>query len=153
MSQFSGWAADVRAIKESAKPYTPPEPWYSSALQDVGNTIVDTGRAALRSVIGAINTVAPNALPTATAALAQLTYRGTTGNFQSAMEPIVLSAKFQHVSQMNPESFGSPCYMRDYINTFSGFVLCDHPHFSTGLATSVEESAIEAFMSGGFYVE
>lgn len=127
--------------------------WIERAISDLGNTIVDGGRQLLKDVIGSVETVIPNALPTAAAALAQLSYRGTTGNFQSAMEYITLSAKFQHISPMNPETQGSPCFMRDYINTFEGFVLCDHPQFASNMATSVEETAVEAFMTGGFYYE
>jgi len=122
-------------------------------LEDVGSAAVDFGRNLLGGIIDGINDIAPSALPTATAALAQLSYRGTTGNFQSAMEPIVLSAKFQKISAMNPETQGSPCYMRDYISTFSGFVMCDNPVFQSSIATSVEEGAVEAMMAKGFFYE
>jgi len=124
-----------------------------SIASSIGNAIVDGGRQLLGGLISSVETVMPSALPTAAAALAQLSYRGTTGNFQSAMEYITLSAKFQHISPMNPETQGSPCFMRDYINTFEGFVLCDHPQFASNMATSVEETAVEAFMAGGFYYE
>lgn len=126
---------------------------FGDVLEDIGSAAVDAGRNLLRGIINGINEVMPSALPTATAALAQLSYRGTTGNFQSAMEPIVLSGKFQHISAMNPETQGSPCYMRDYINTFSGFVLCDNPVFRSSIATSVEEGAVEAMMAKGFFYE
>ena len=126
---------------------------FGDVLEDIGSAAVDAGRNLLRGIINGINEVTPSALPTATAALAQLSYRGTTGNFQSAMEPIVLSGKFQHISAMNPETQGSPCYLRDYINTFSGFVLCDNPVFQSSIATSVEEGAVEAMMSKGFFYE
>lgn len=122
-------------------------------LDDIGSAAVDFGRNLLGGIIDGISDVAPSALPTATAALAQLSYRGTTGNFQSAMEPIVLSGKFQHISAMNPETQGSPCYMRDHINTFSGFVMCDNPIFQSSIATSVEEGAVEAMMAKGFFYE
>lgn len=120
---------------------------------DIGEAAVDAGRALLKGVISTVNEIAPNALPTATAALAQLSYRGTTGNFQSAQEPLVLSAKFQLISQMNPETTGSPCYQRDYINTFSGFVLCDNPVFRSTTATGIEEAAVEALLAAGIYYE
>lgn len=126
---------------------------FGDFLEDIGSAAVDFGRNLLGGIIDGISDIAPSALPTATAALAQLSYRGTTGNFQSAMEPVVLSAKFQKISAMNPETQGSPCYMRDYINTFSGFVMCDNPVFQSSIATSVEESAIEALMQRGFFYE
>jgi hypothetical protein len=129
------------------------EPWYAGIASSIGNSIVDAGRNLLGTVVNGINTIMPSALPTATAALAQLSYRGTTGNFQSAMEPIVLSAKFQKISPMNPETQGSPCYLRDRISTFSGFVMCDNPVFQSSIATSVEESAVEAMMAKGFFYE
>lgn len=126
---------------------------FGDVLENIGTAAVDAGRNLLNGIISGISEVAPSALPTATAALAQLSYRGTTGNFQSAMEPIVLSAKFQKISAMNPETQGSPCYMRDYINTFSGFVMCDNPVFQSSIATSVEEGAAEAMMAKGFFYE
>ena len=126
---------------------------FGDFLDDIGSAAVDFGRNLLGGIIDGISDVAPPALPTATAALAQLSYRGTTGNFQSAMEPIVLSAKFQKISPMNPESQGSPCYLRDRISTFSGFVVCDNPVFQSSIATSVEESAVEAMMAKGFFYE
>lgn len=126
---------------------------FGDVLENIGTAAVDAGRNLLNGIISGISEVAPSALPTATAALAQLSYRGTTGNFQSAMEPIVLSGKFQHISAMNPETQGSPCYLRDYINTFSGFILCDNPVFQSSIATSVEEGAVEAMMARGFFYE
>lgn len=126
---------------------------FSDFLDNIGSAAVDFGRNLLGGIIDGISDVAPSALPTATAALAQLSYRGTTGNFQSAMEPIVLSAKFQKISPMNPETQGSPCYLRDRISTFSGFVMCDNPVFQSSIATSVEESAVEAMMAKGFFYE
>lgn len=126
---------------------------FGDNIETVGSAAVDVGRNLLNGIINGISEVAPSALPTATAALAQLSYRGTTGNFQSAMEPIVLSGKFQHISAMNPETQGSPCYLRDYINTFSGFILCDNPVFQSSIATSVEEGAVEAMMAKGFFYE
>lgn len=125
----------------------------SGIATSIGNAVVDEGRQLLNGVVSTVRKVFPSALPTATAALAQLSYRGTTGNFQSAMEPIVLSAKFQHISAMNPETQGSPCYQRDLINTFSGFIMCENPVFSGSIGTDVERTAVEAFMAGGFYYE
>ena len=129
-------------------------PSYSGGLLDgIGEAIVDSGRQLLRGVVQSINEVAPSALPTATAALAQLSYSGQVGNFQNAMEYIVLSAKFQKIVGDNAQYYGSPYFQRVYINTLSGFLQCEQPVFTATNATSVEESAVEELMSKGMFFE
>lgn len=129
-------------------------PSYSGGLFDgIGDAIVDGGRRLLGGIVSTVNEVMPSAIPTATAALAQLSYMGQVGNFQSAMEDITLAGKFQQIVGDNAVYYGSPYFQRVYLNTLSGFLQCDHPEFSTTNATSVEEAAIEEFMSKGMFYE
>ena len=127
--------------------------WTVEKIKGIGNTVVDQGRALVNTVVSSVETMAPSAIPTATAALAQLSYIGQVGNFQSAMEDIVLSAKFQRIVNDNAQFYGSPLFERVYINTLSGFLQCDHPEFTATTATAVEEQAVEAFMSAGMFFE
>ena len=130
-----------------------PKSGVLDTLKSIGNDVVDKGRSLLSSVVSGASDVINAALPTATAALAQLSYSGSVGNFTSAQEDIQLNAKFQLISEMTPAKRGSPCYRNLVINTLSGFVMCENPVFRSTIATSIEESAVEAFMSGGFYYE
>jgi len=111
-----------------------------------GNTLLDR-------VVGAVEKVLPNAVSAAKGALAQLSYSGSTGNFTTAIENITLSAKFQRIVDQAPNKVGSPLYKNVYINTLSGFVLCEKPVFQSSIATAEEESAIEEFMAKGFFYE
>lgn len=111
------------------------------------------GNSLLDRVVGAVEKVLPNAVSAAKGALAQLSYSGSTGNFTTAIENITLSAKFQRIVDQAPNKVGSPLYKNVYINTLSGFVLCEKPVFQSSIATAEEESAIEEFMSKGFFYE
>lgn len=123
-------------------------------LYETMNETVDAGRNSLWNIIkSTAQKVIPGAVSAAQAAIAQLSYSGTTGNFQSASETIVLSAKFQPIVEQAPDKIGSPLYQKKYINTLSGFVKCEDAVFSTTLATSTEEEAVEAFMNNGFFYE
>lgn len=138
--------------------YNQPEPSYGTGLldtigQSIADGIADGGRKLLGGIVNSINEIAPSAIPTATAALAQLSYMGQVGNFQSAMEYIVLSAKFQHIVDDNATLYGSPYFQKCYLNTLSGFLQCDKPVFAATNATTVEESAIEQFMREGMFYE
>lgn len=112
-----------------------------------------SGNSLLDRVVSAVEKVLPNAVSAAKGALAQLSYSGSTGNFTTAIENITLSAKFQRIVDQAPNKVGSPLYKNVYINTLSGFVLCENPVFQSSIATAEEESAIEEFMSKGFFYE
>lgn len=111
-----------------------------------GNTLLDR-------IIGAVEKVLPNAVSAAKGALAQLSYSGSTGNFTTAIENITLSAKFQWIVEQAPNLIGSPLNKNVAINTLSGFILCEKPVFQATTATAEEETAIEEFMSRGFFYE
>ena len=122
-------------------------------INNITNPIVDEGRSLLSGIVSSVKAVIPKAVASANAALAQLSYSGSTGNFQSAEENITLSARFFKIVDQYPDKIGSPCYKYAFLNTFSGFVKCKDAVFSSVIATSTEEQAIEIFMNSGFYYE
>ena len=107
----------------------------------------------LDRIVNTAREVLPKAVSSAQAALAQLSYSGTTGNFLSTEEPITLSAKFFKTVDQYPEKIGSPLHEAVYINSLSGFVQCRNAVFSSSTATTEEDIAIEAFMNNGFFYE
>lgn len=107
----------------------------------------------LEKIVDDVKKVLPTAVSTAQAAIAQLSYSGTTGNFITAEENIILTAKFYKIVEQYPEKIGCPYYQADYLNTFSGFVKCRDAVFSSTIATVTEESAIEEMLNGGFFFE
>lgn len=143
-----GWMRQAARNTLKSAGYEVPE------LYETMNETVDSGRNSLWNIVQSVaKKVIPGAVSSANAALAQLSYSGSTGNFQSASEDITLSAKFQPIVDQYPEKIGCPYYKADYLNTFSGFVQCEGAVFSGSIATSIEEEAIEAFLNGGFYYE
>lgn len=112
-----------------------------------------SGESLLDRLVNGVKRVLPSAVSAAKGALAQLSYSGSTGNFTTAIENITLSAKFQRIVDQAPQKIGSPLYKNVYINTLSGFVLCERPVFKSTGATVEEETAIEEFMSRGFFYE
>lgn len=112
-----------------------------------------SGESLLDRLVNGVKRVLPGAVSAAKGALAQLSYSGSTGNFTTAIENITLSAKFQRIVDQAPQKIGSPLYKNVYINTLSGFVLCERPVFKSTIATVEEETAIEEFMSRGFFYE
>lgn len=107
----------------------------------------------LDRIVNAAKKVIPGAVSTAQAALAQLSYSGSTGNFQSAEETIALTAKFHPIVDQYPEKIGSPLYQAVIINTLSGFVLCRDATIALTIATGHEEEAVTSFLNSGFYFE
>lgn len=126
----------------------------AAPVADLDN-LPDTGNSPsfLERLWNGITRVLPGAVSAAKGALAQLSYSGSTGNFTTAIENITLSAKFQRIVDQAPNKIGSPLYKNVYINTLSGFVLCERPVFKSTTATVEEETAIEEFMSRGFFYE
>ena len=122
-------------------------------LHEVMNETVDGGKNALWNIIESVKTALPKAISSAQAAIAQLSYSGTTGNFLSTEENIALTGKFYRMADTYPEKIGCPLCSAVYINTLSGFVKCQNATFSATNATATEETAIETFMNNGFYYE
>lgn len=116
------------------------------AKENAGNSLLDR-------LVSSVKKVIPGAVSTAQAALAQLSYSGSTGNFQSAEETISLTAKFQPIVDQYPEKIGSPLYRAVVINTLSGFVLCRDAVIALPTATGREEDALTSILNSGFYYE
>lgn len=150
-------AADIRADIENATQGNLPTPTAPegdlSMFSAIGNAIVDAGNALLGKIVGSAQKVLPKAISTAQAAIAQLSYTGSTGNFQTAEENITLVGKFMPLVDTFPEKIGCPLYQTRYINTLSGFVQCRNAVFESTTATETEKAAVEAFMNGGMYFE
>lgn len=132
--EFLGGPEAVKEVNSTREAYSQKETW-------------------LDRLAGAVAKVLPNAASAAKGALAQLSYSGSAGNFQTAFELITLSAKFQWIVDQAPEKIGNPLFKNRYIKDLSGFVKCEIPVFSGTIATSLEEEAVETFMSGGFFYE
>lgn len=107
----------------------------------------------LDKIVDTAKTVLPKAIASANAAIAQLSFSGSTGNFLAGEDNIVLTAKCYRMTDQCPEKLGSPLYSTVLINSLSGFVKCQNAAFGADHATAEEEIAIEAFMNNGFFFE
>ena len=116
------------------------------------NTIVDSGRSALDTVVNAAPNVAQAAISTATAALAKAQYSGTTGNFESALENIVLTLSYFNVSADNSVNIGSPCRKSIQLSTLHGFCKCDGAKVMLD-CTEYEQEAVETLLNRGIFIE
>ena len=141
MQGMSAWE-----IRKDIVKYSNPSEYEKMVEQENGESLLD-------KIVNAAKSAIPKALSTANAAMAQLSYSGSTGNFQSAEEVITLSGKFQMIVDQFPERIGSPLYREKQISSLSGFVKCENAEFSASDATVREETAIESFMNNGFYFE
>ena len=136
--------------------------WAENTLEAMGHDVPElaqvmeeaqSGDNWYQRLVSAAKEVLPKAVSTAQAALAQLSYSGTTGNFLSTEDNIVLTGKFFKTVEQFPEKIGSPLHKAVMINTLNGFCQCRNAVFSSTTATVEEEMAIEAFMNNGFFYE
>lgn len=126
----------------------------SNAVGNIGVSVVDSANAIFGKAQGAITDFVNNAMPVALSALGQLSYSGSSGNYQSATEPIVLYAKFFNVSWSEDVNYiGHIAQGRDIINRCPGFNQIDNPRIEIPGLLLTEEEAIETYMRGGFYFE
>lgn len=116
------------------------------------NDVVDDGRAALDTVVNAVPIVFNSALSTATAALAKAQYSGTTGNFQSALEPIVLTLTYYNAAEDNSMNIGSPCKKLLQLSTLTGFCQCEGAKVALA-CTEYEQQAVEDLLNRGVFLE
>lgn len=136
------WARDT--LKESGNPV----PELSEVMEEA-----QTGDSAIDRIINSVKKVIPKAVSTAQAALAQLSYSGSTGNFTSAEETITLVGRFLPLVDQYPEKIGCPLNKAITLNTLSGFAVCKDAVFSAVTATTTEETAVEQFLNSGFFYE
>ena len=114
--------------------------------------IVQEARKDFSWILNAAGEVLPNMLPTATAALAELQFRGSQGNFSTTLYPIVLKCEFLRTSDPLPERYGYPCNEFRALGGVSGFVLCKDAQVKIS-GTIDEELAIEAFLNQGAFID
>ncbi len=124
----------------------------STAIASAVNPVVAEGRAMLDSVVTSIKAVAPTAIATATAALAKLQYSGTTGNFQSATEDIVLTLTAYDVAEDNSAHIGAPYRKTVPLWLIGGFCQCENAKLELS-CTYAEQKAVEELLNKGVYLE
>lgn len=122
-------------------------------LVAAGKESLSESESWLDRIVNTAREVLPKAVSTAQAAMAQLSYTGSTGDFIGNEENIVLTGRFFKTVEQFPEKIGSPLHKAVMINTLNGFCQCRNAVFSSTTATVEEEIAIEAFMNNGFFYE
>lgn len=120
--------------------------------EGAAKSLVQAGSNAISSIVGGVNKVFPNMLPTATAALAELSFRGTQGSFASSQYPIILKCEFMDIAEVTPELFGYPTNEFKILGQLTGMTVCKDTHVSFP-CTVKEEEAIEQFLNNGVFLE
>lgn len=113
---------------------------------------LDFGRRALGNLVAGVNRTLPNMLPTATATLAELSYRGSQGSFASIVAPITLTFKYIDIAGTSPSKFGYPACKSRPPSTLSGFCLTQNAAFEIS-GTIDEQKALEDLFNSGVYLE
>ena len=108
--------------------------------------------AAVKNVVQGVNNVAPNMLPTATATLAELSFRGTQGSFASLTRDIVLVEKFFNITGRSPSKFGYPACKSRPIMYLDGFCMTQNAMFEIS-GTVDEEQALEELFNKGVIID
>lgn len=117
------------------------------------DSLVDAGKAAVNDLISGVVGVAQDVLPSAMAALAQPSFKGSLGTFAYIGVDITLVCTHIPVADEALSLKGRPVMKMVLISDIPGFVLCDNAKLPTATATADETAAIEAFMNKGFYYE
>ena len=141
-------ASEIKASVVAAAGFSSSEEMTQAAVNRVAS-----GDTWLNRIVETARTVIPKAVASASAAMAQLSFAGSTGNFLSGEDTIVLTAKCLKMVNQAPEKVGSPLMSYEYISTLSGYVQCKNAAFQSTTATVEEEIAIEEFMNNGFFYE
>ena len=126
--------------------------WAKDQVTGFGQNLVQAGTEALGNLISGVNKVMPSMLPTITACLATLSYRGSQGNFASVSYPIVLTASFLDISGIAPDKFGYPYCKSRPPEDLTGFALAKNSRFHIS-GTMPEEEALEAFFDRGVILD
>ena len=125
----------------------------ANSWEEVAEQAKQANATWLDRIVETARTVIPKAVASATAAMAQLSYAGSTGNFLAGEDTISLTAKCYRMVNQAPEKVGSPLMSYEYISTLSGYVQCKNAVFQSSTATVEEEIAIEEFLNNGMYYE
>lgn len=126
--------------------------WAGGLAQQGASWVADKAKMAVTGLVNSVNKVMPNMLPTATAALAEMSFRGSQGNFATTVYPIVLKCEFLRTADPLPERYGFPCNEFRALGGVSGFVLCKDAQVKIS-GTIDEEEAIEQFLNNGCYLD
>lgn len=127
-----------------------------SPIVNVANkidNIVDRGKSAVNDVLSSVIATAKDIVPSAIAALAEPSYKGSQGSFGYIGQDVVLYSSFLGVADEAIELKGRPLLKWCYIKDIPGFVLCDNAKVTTLNMTLDEATAIETFLNKGFYYE
>lgn len=141
------------AVTAAKKAMTPAERWdqFTGAVSGAAEAFSDK---MAEIADNATSDILPSIVGAAASAAAQLTYTGTTGDFTSAEEVVMLQAKFIPIVGQDPEDYGSPLMQRVRLDTLSGFILCEHAHIEYILGATISEiQTIESYLVGGFFYE
>lgn len=147
-------SAAVTAAKNAKTPAERFDQVFPGGTAAVNNALSSFADKMTEIADNATTSIFPSIVGAAASAAAQLTYTGTTGDFTSAEEVIMLQGKFIPIVGQDPEDYGSPLMQRVRLDTLSGFILCEHPHieYASG-ATITEIETIESYLVGGFFYE
>lgn len=122
-------------------------------VQSAG-ALVEQGRTALVGIIDGVNKIMPSLLPTAAAAMATLSFRGSQGNFATTQYSISLRADVLYITGANDLEIGRPLYRRVPISDLNGFALFKDFHISiSGNMTMAEADAIVELMEKGVFLD
>ena len=126
--------------------------WAGGLAQQGTSWVADKAKMAVTGLVNSVNKIMPNMLPTATAALAEMSFRGSQGNFATTVYPIVLKCEFLRTADPLPERYGYPCNEFRALGGVSGFVLCKDAQVKIS-GTIDEEEAVEQFLNNGCFLD
>lgn len=109
---------------------------------------LDFGGSLLSSLVDGVNKIMPNMLPTITASLATLQFRGSQGDFSSLSYPIVIRGEFHQIAQQVPAFYGSPLCDYRAIGSMSGFILTKNANLKIS-GPMQEQTALESLYDAG----
>lgn len=151
IGQISGAPALSKTLSVAA-------PIAGEVAQDVAgqvaSALLDKGKSALNGLLDGVNRVMPSLLPTATAAMATLSFRGSQGNFATTQYGISLRADVLYITGANDYEIGRPLYRRVPISDLNGFALFKDFHMEiSGNMTMAEADAIVELMEKGVFLD
>lgn len=126
--------------------------WVQRGASSIAGKIADYSGETVQKVVNGVSKTMPNMLPTATACLAELSYRGTQGSFAAANTDIVLTSKFIDIAAQAPTKFGFPSCTYKTVDSYSGFLLAQHAMFEIS-GTIDEEQALEDLFNAGVILD
>lgn len=124
----------------------------TESAKSIGRRIVDTAGESVKKVVSGVNNIAPNMLPTATATLAELSFRGNQSSFSALLRPIRLVSKTLPIAGSNARKFGYPACKSRPPQNLTGFCLTQNAMFEIS-GTIEEEQALEELFNKGVILD